>query len=161
MDPTQPNSIVEYRVDFQGIAQIITWVLVIIGWLIVNSQHNKRISRKETRDRLDQMGESLLKLEQVAIEYHTAKKRNDKLACSIRTAIERVSRAINRLGLATTAELNPKIIDLRRAITLQNFDSRKYERKDPSGEFIDRISHSTGELIDLLESKYLVRYPQS
>lgn len=161
MEPIQPNTIAACRMEFQSIAQVVTWVLVIIGWLIVNWQHNKRIRRNETRERLDQVSESLLKLEQMAIEYHTAKKRDDKLACSIRAAMERIDRAIYRLGLANAADFNPKIIDLRRAITLQNFDSRKYERKNPSSEFIDRISHSTSELIELLESKYLIRYPQS
>ena len=53
-----------------------TLVTVIVGWIVVNWQNNNREERKEVRSSLSDVHEEITKLEDIAIEYHTAESRS-------------------------------------------------------------------------------------
>src|SRR5687767_4253854 len=50
----------------------ISWVVVFIGWLVVNRQHNKRETRKEVRAGLNDLIKLLDNIEDLSLEYHTS-----------------------------------------------------------------------------------------
>jgi len=56
-----------------GWTQIVTWLLVIAGWLLVNHQNNIREKRKEIRTILDKIQSLLDEIEIQAVNYHTAR----------------------------------------------------------------------------------------
>lgn len=145
---------------FQAIAQVGTWVLVVLGWIIVNRQNNKRESRKEVRGQLDQVSELLVELEEMAVEYHTAQQQNAKLARSIKHAITRLTNVVHYIGLADARDFNRRIVRLRRTITLKNFDSANHQPVVVDGDFLENISSAAQDLIDLLERRFMTKYPR-
>ena len=79
-----------------GWTQIVTWLLIIAGWLLVNHQNNIREKRKEIRTILDKIQSFLDEIEIQAIQYHTNQASSD-LAFQLKRSLNQKLR--NRLDI--------------------------------------------------------------
>lgn len=136
-------------------AQIVTWVLVITGWLIVNYQNNRRESRKEIRQKLDALKKYSLEIETSAIEHHTTKQEHTR-CLAIKRGLARISsdlRILVATGL-TVSDPATKMARVRQAITYDNFETISYSPVATDSDLVESISLSFDELFDSLELAY-------
>ncbi len=135
----------------------IPWVLIIIGWLIINHQHNARETRKERRDQLDRLISQLAELEKKAIAFHTASKHDDYPQRELTRNISKIWPQIKQLGLLENSnDIKQIVSDIRKEITLKNADRSTF--KPQSINDLDGISDSIGVLVDKLNAAYIRKY---
>ncbi|WP_125468859.1 hypothetical protein [Methylomagnum ishizawai] len=140
--------------------QSIPWLLVVLGWYLVNRQNNSREKRKELRALLDQTQKLLDEIEIQAVEYHTVEATVQRafflkraLGLKLHQKFEILSKRSLELRLCKKYH-----IELRKAITLSNFDSAKYEKKELSDQIIKDIWLAKDRLSHELETCFVKEY---
>ncbi|MGC5885696.1 hypothetical protein [Ralstonia pseudosolanacearum] len=140
--------------------QIVTWLLVIIGWVVVHFLGEARERRKEVRSELDEIFAELREIETAACSLHCAEAFSGIDGRHVLVSLESAERRILRLRLYDDHEFSRAIIALRQAISLENFSVGEFVKQDGDSPILDEISWTTGELIDALDSGYRMRYPE-
>lgn len=136
----------------------VTWLLVILGWVIVNSQHNHRENRKEYRAAIDKISTDLVDAEKKAIEFHTSD--YDELSANLMVRqITRIARKIASLGLLENQNLK-MIIDFRSAITFDNFEKSTHKKLDQSDKLLYEISDSCLDIQAAMEESFRKKFKQ-
>jgi hypothetical protein len=131
----------------------VTWALVIIGWLIVNWQNNRREERKEIRAALTKIFEDVSALQDEAITYHTSARRNFNLETKIVMMESRLSEHLSYLRIRSSSYTSEysKFVD---SITLDNFESSVFFRQAPSSIIVESIRDTSSELESALELEF-------
>jgi predicted nuclease with TOPRIM domain len=135
----------------------LTFITVITGWVIVNWQNNKREERKELRSSLNDIVTNIEALEEDAIRYHTSLDRNIPLEKSITLKITRLSAKVRYLRFESES-LKSNFIELKKSITLDNFETSRFSQQTPESDLIDSISYSSDQLKDSLEDEFSKLY---
>lgn len=136
------------------LTQLPTWFIVIAGWFVVHYLSTKRDQRKETRERLDQFVIALREIEVRAVEFHQSKTYEADLARALVFDIQRIFVKLKRhpFGKFVIPPNQPK--EVRKAITLRNFDFSKFTRQSPNSEILGDIANAMDKLEDQLEKEY-------
>ncbi|WP_146151436.1 hypothetical protein [Pseudomonas sp. R9.37] len=131
----------------------VTWALVIIGWLIVNWQNNRREERKEIRTALSKIFEDVAALQNEAITYHTSANRNFNLETKIVMMESRLSEHLSYLRIRNSSYTSEyaSFVD---SIMLNNFESSTFFRQAPSSIIIESIRDTSSELESALELEF-------
>lgn len=138
---------------------IITWLVIIIGWFIVNNQQNKREQRKERRAQIDIFNSNISQLEKKAISYHTNILHDEQLAREIKRKFDELRKFSLRIKLIDIKDLNRLIIALRRSITYENFDNgENHAQEAEDGELVAGIYISCDAFVDKMESRFHEKY---
>lgn len=138
--------------------QIITWMLIVAGWMTVHYLTLTRERQKEIRELKSKLVERILEIECRSISFHQASNYSQDDARSLVADIERVSSAIARKPLSILA-IEPKhVTQFRRSITLKNFDPTAFGTQSANSRLLNDISLRTEALIDALEEAYANRY---
>lgn len=136
----------------------ISWLLVIVGWLVINSQHNRRETRKEIRAALNDLYEMLNEIEDDAFKYHTG---GGDAALS-RKIKRRVGQLHSRVNLAFINTIDTRcgseIAAFRKAVTLQNFDTVSHTALPITDPMFENITGTRERLVIALEQAFLNRY---
>src|ERR1700730_9541944 len=105
----------------------ISWLLVIVGWLVINGQHNRRETRKEIRSALNDLYEMLNEIEDEAFTYHTGAG-DSALSRRIKRRVSQIHSRVN-LAFINTIETRcgKEIASFRKAVTLHNFDTAAHK----------------------------------
>jgi len=153
--PVTDSNIVEKLGPIIG--QIITWVIVNIGWWFVDNSNDKRETRKEIRATIEAMQALLDQLERNAVSYHTGDNPNEALASDIKRDLYRkLPSKIQLLGVRglIVDSLGKPIINLRKSITLENFDSKQFKKLQLGDELIRRVGAAREEVGQQLEQVF-------
>lgn len=142
---------------FRIIAQVITWTLIVGGWWIVNKQNNWREKRKETRASLNQLLDKLNQLESQAYQYHQASKPSVVAGRDLKLALSRINSFVDIQNLLPRGKRQP-LAKLRRAITLDNFDTEHFLTQPDDSEILAGISAAKDQLVDSLERYFLSEF---
>lgn len=138
----------------------VSWGLVVVGWLVINQQNNKRETRKEIRSALSALYELLHTIEDKALKYHTGN--GDPLES--RTLKRHLAQIYPRVGLAFQSTIDCKysreVFAFRQAVTLRNFDTASFAALDASDPFFESISNAREQLVSKLEHAFLKHYRQ-
>ena len=138
--------------------QIITWVLIIVGWVTVHSLTLTRERQKEIRELKSKLVKQILDVETRSISFHQASNYSRDESRSLVAEIERVSSAIARKPLSSLA-IEPKVVtEFRRSITLKNFDQSIFSSQSADSRLLNDISLCTETLTNALEEAYGNRY---
>lgn len=131
----------------------VTWALVIIGWLIVNWQNNRREERKEIRTALTKIFEDIKSLQDEAIAYHTSARRNFNLETKIVMMESRLSEHLSYLRIRNSSYTSEysEFVD---SIMLENFESSAFSRQALSSTIIESIRDTSSELESALELEF-------
>lgn len=86
---------------FVIISQVVTWLMVFFGWVIVDRQHHRREERKEVRAAMDSLEKMLDELEMKSIEFHQATLFDKKEAGRIQSSVQRVQARIQTTSIWT------------------------------------------------------------
>lgn len=145
-----------------------TWIIIIVGWIVVNQQANVRETRKELRARVDLVQTWIFELVDLATGYHTGesgtldKYSNGYQERVIKSRLDRVTRTVSSLGRSTLGKspYSPpyQAYYFRRAVTLHNFDTSEYKVQSPDSKLIGDIAMTAQSLMDSLEEAYSNRY---
>lgn len=138
----------------QTLTQLITWVILVVGWYVVHHLTAQREQRKEARERLDQFVIALREIEVRSVEFHQSKTYEADLARTLLFDIQRIFVRLKRhpFGLFVIPPNLPK--EVRKAITLRNFDFSKFTRQSPNSEILGDIANAIDKLEDQLEKEY-------
>lgn len=147
-----------WGIPFSCIAQIVTWLLVVGGWLIVNWQNNTRERRKEVRTALDKLSARLDQLEKDAIKYHTSSQPQYDEANHIKIELQRIKKQINHLHILALEFEEDGMVKLRQSITLKNFDTHTFSPQPPYSPILSGISSAKDVVIDRLESAFSTKF---
>ncbi len=143
-----------------GWPQIVTWLLVISGWWLVNRQNNIREKRKEIRSILDKIQSLLDEIEIQAVQYHTSQESSD-LAFQLKRGLNQKLR--NRLDILKLRNLDvkkcyPLLKQFRQAVTLINFDTSNFKPQNLSDDLIKNIWLAKDKLSQELEQIFSSHY---
>src|SRR4051794_25377630 len=126
---------VDIGTSWAVLGQLVTWLLVVIGWYFVNRTNNQRETRKELRSAIDEFQMFLDQIETNAVRYHTSDTADVEVAMTLKRDLHRrLPARINRLearGLEIK-DLGKTVVELRKAVTLENFDSHKFIKQQVS-----------------------------
>jgi hypothetical protein len=147
----------------RALAPIGTWGILVLGWIVGNRYANQREKRKEIRLQLDGYWERIDDLECLAIKYHTTELTDNELKTLSRKIVSAISRnytMINRLHLDPADEEQAIIlhVDLKKAITLNNFDSADHAILPVDNELLEEISNACTEITNFLEYSFIEKY---
>ena len=131
----------------------VTWILVVVGWLIVNWQNNRREERKEIRTALSQIYIDIESLQKKAIKYHKSAKRNVKLETQIIIMERKLSEHLSYLRLRDSS-YGPSYSLFIDAITLDNFESPTFAQQASTSEILEDIRDYASELESALELEF-------
>lgn len=136
----------------------ISWIIVVVGWLIINRQHNNRETRKEIRASLMDLYRLLDSIEADAFAYHTTEP-DVALARKIKRELDQIySRVRLALSDTVTCDSSKQISEFRKSITLHNFDTVSFEKKAADDSIFDEIMIAKRQLISVLEHAYSQKY---
>lgn len=131
---------------------LVTWVTVIIGWMVVADQQNYRELRKDRAARLNDIRQILLKIEEDAVSFHTAAEFSGASAFALRRGIGTLSRELTILGNCKFIESSwyDLVIALRQACTETSQDEKSFEHVDHFSDRVGTIMVAREDLDDLL-----------
>lgn len=141
------------------LGQAVSWLIVIVGWIVINHQNNQRETRKELRTAIDTVEKYILDTEKSAIQFHTAKY-SESTAKELMVEIDRIDSRIELISRATKDELTLKraFISFRQAITLYNFDRSNHQVESDQSEIIDNISGASNSIFQALEQCFATSF---
>jgi hypothetical protein len=135
--------------------QCITWLIILIGWIVVDKQNNSRELRREIRALIDSLITEVDKLASDAIDFHKKESFDVIEAKQIRLRIQRIANNINRNSLIDDAQ---EVYLFRRSITGNNFDQSSFSQQTDSSIVLKAILEEKDELISSIEDKYCKKY---
>lgn len=143
---------------FEIVSSFVTWLLVVLGWLVISDQNEYRDAAREAHQRLQVLRSTLIEIEKLAIQHHTNGFCDELVRDLLRKLGDfsyEVSQLRNRkyVGIGVTHS----IIDFRTAITGSNMDESSYQRLAVQSSIIDRIEQTRASIDrDLLGYSYKV-----
>lgn len=147
---------------------LISAVLVISGWFVINKAQANRERRKQIREFLTELIKNLAELEESVINYHT----KPREASVEQALIDRLARFERACGLPPqfvasqrflkavppkNLKVDPSVIQrMRKAMTLKHFSDEHTEQVDRGDPLIREIVDATDEVREKLEEVRLV-----
>lgn len=138
--------------------QIITWILIVAGWIIVHYLTVTRERHKEIREQKSNLCSAIIEIEKNAIAFHQSLDFNPDLARNLMSSICRISNSISKPPLKNLRVAPDHIKKFRQSITLKNFEKRDFLTLEPNSRIISNISLSTERLINALDDSYSIKY---
>lgn len=140
-------------------AAVISWLLVILGWFIINRQNNIRETRKEIRAALNQFYDVLNEIEDDAVTYHSGGAGDPVLSRRIKRRLGQLhGRAGLALGSTIECSCSREIWLFRQAVTLENFDTAAHKMLPASDPIFEEITATKERLVQTLERAFLRTY---
>ncbi|WP_155740175.1 hypothetical protein [Burkholderia territorii] len=144
------------------------WLLIVIGWLVVNKQTNSRERRKEIRSTIDSIEKLILEIEVAARNYYKLEESTEdaqnqalQIKASFRTLSARIKllRTYSRIRILKFWKnkfsiSDTKLIDFRSAVTGGEFESSSRKAYAANHRVFSEISAAAGSLIDHLNEFY-------
>lgn len=130
---------------------IVTWLLMFIGWAVIHKATLIRDRRKEKREISMQTCKDIAELQSSAIDFHTAPHFNARKSTDLAQQVERI---ILRLQKPPLSELNiplTRMIALRRQITKHNIDPTDFKSQPDDSQIIFGIRNAVTDLIIVIE----------
>lgn len=145
--------------DSSGFVDAIPWAIAVLGWGFTHIFSEARERRKEVRAQLDKAIEQLLALEKASREFHMADEFKVVKAHDLTSALDTFERKLYRITCLNIDDLVGRLVRLRRAITLKNFDRTAFSAQAPESEVLASIADAAADMEDAMESQYRGRYP--
>lgn len=117
------------------VQQVVTWFLVVMGWLVLSDQAERREVTKSYFGRLQELRKELRSLEELSRGFH-AEAYNEVKAQQVARAERHLSLELNNLKAKEIVpfSLTQEVIRLRQALTSRNFDSSSHSVQPWSSE---------------------------
>ncbi|BAK76766.1 hypothetical protein NH8B_1951 [Pseudogulbenkiania sp. NH8B] len=155
---TDASCSVSWMEWFKTLAPLGSWGLVVLGWMIVRGDNNRRERRKELRVIVDSVIEHLDALEQKTHDYFTSEPSTatDRVAQEIKSLLKVIACDLSSLKTEEPLlDCNLQIIRLRRRITSGEFDSASRVARTSNDPFFAEVAGDVIATQDHLKTKFL------
>lgn len=142
----------------KGVAALIAWFLVVLGWAVVNDLTVQRERRKSDEGKIDLLRKSLDEIEELAVQHHS-QEFDEVRARKIAKRVKSIGLECSHLERCNviSSDWRSASIAVKRAITMQNFEKAGHKVKAPSDEIVLVIEEAFGRfqtfLMRTLEQK--------
>lgn len=134
---------------------IITWLLVIIGWFVVHTATVRREDLKEKRDTTLRIIQEIREVEDIAIEFQTSSEFLEENYDILVWKIHRITSALHRPPLKFLKISTNIIISFRQNLT-SNTDKSSFITQSHTSENIRNIHEAADNLTNEIETqKYI------
>ncbi|NNT92279.1 hypothetical protein [Stutzerimonas nitrititolerans] len=140
----------KHHVEYRLLGTFITPILVILGWIIVNNQNNKREDRKELRKFIDDLIEKTDQLEILSVDFHTSKKYKAALAAEILSNHTKITAQLGRSRLQCFQCFDASI-RFHESFSEENFASNNFQKQLHNSDLINNIHTQADLMRDQLE----------
>lgn len=138
--------------------QAVTWLLVILGWIVVHYLTVVRERQKEVGDLKTQVVESILQVERDAIAFHQSAGHDSERARMLVTDLSRIGQAIANPPICMLCVHSRPVREFRKSVTLRNFDPTNFRSQHPSSRLVSEITRCADDLIAAIKNSYSSRY---
>jgi len=142
----------------QILTQIPTWIIVVAGWFVVHHLSTQRDQRKEARERLDQFISALREIEEKAVQFHQSDSYKVDVARSLLFDIQRIIAKLKRHPFGSFVVSPDLQKELRRAVTLRNFDPSKFSCQPANSSILSNVANAVDDIEEQLEKEYERNY---
>lgn len=142
-----------------SISSGITWLLVVAGWGLTHVFSEARERRKEMRAQLDKLYELLFAIEKDARSFHRSECFDIVKASELILKLNTFERILTRILFVDNFIQN--LIQLRRSITLDNFDLSIFSQQALDCDILHNIISACEDFEDAIEQYYLRKYPHT
>ncbi len=144
--------------DFRVFISFISLLLIVTGWIVVNSQNNKREFRKELRSAVDEVIVQVLEITENGVEYHAGKK-DRSLEAKIVLSFKSLNRRVDRLPFSSNEKESLKyhLRGHKKSITgVNSFGNNKATASTPNYYTIEiaGILNARDDLLDEIERAF-------
>lgn len=136
--------------------QIVTWLLVIAGWMIVNYFADKRETRKEARGAIDNAKKDVIKISALAVEYFTTQKH--ELAQDVKWTLDVLGIELARLKKFLDSSVVERFGEFHDECTGEDFESAQRRIHDHNSMVVRRIHVARNRLLAELERHFVRHY---
>ncbi|MCY1298749.1 hypothetical protein D9M68_753510 [compost metagenome] len=136
---------------------IVTPALVVIGWVIVNNQNNKREERKELRSALNEVISFIDGIENDAIAYHTEKREAFSSSDALLVKLNKLSLKLAHSRLPEESYIS-SYIKFNESITWSNFMTNKFQRQSKNSDLVWDIRDASSDLKGHLETAFFTKF---
>ena len=130
---------------------VVTWLLVSAGWLVVHQATLSRERRREKREESLKFCAELRSIENLAIDFHTNAQHDALKATDLRQEVERLSRKLQRVPLSDLNIDHKLIIQFRQSVTRKNFDPHNFAPQTPESDILYGIRDAVTDLVESIE----------
>jgi hypothetical protein len=152
-------SLSELKELTQALSPLGSWVIVILGWLVVAKDHAKRERRKEVRALIDRAVTRIRACEEKALEYWQlpdSEAKANALAVSIKALCQTLGSELVILQRECDSEdFGPRLINFRRASMGEDFEVAVRQQCSPGSTKLASITDASCELVEIMELSFL------
>lgn len=141
---------------FKNYYPFFNMLVIILGWMVINHQNNRREIRKEIRSALDKIQDLMTDLTTKAIDYHTnkrSKSAEEWIVARASLLSQRTQIIAETLGIDRSEAIN----QYKNALMEQNFGAQQHPLDD-TDELLKKIRHQAQQLSLALEKDFAARY---
>lgn len=141
---------------FRNYYPMFNMIVIILGWVVINHQNNRREIRKEIRSALDKVQDLITDLTAKAIDYHTNKRSKpaeEWIKARASLLSQRTQIISETLGIDRTDAIN----QYKDALMKENFAAQQHPLDD-TDELLKTIRHQAQQLSLTLEKDFAARY---
>lgn len=139
-----------------SLMQFVPWLLIVVGWVIVNYQNNLRETRKEARTMADNAKKSTIEISLQTVKFLTSK---TVLDLELKSSLELLEIELERFPLFSTgSSLMVCFTTFAEAITGGDFESIERTIKRPDSAEVSAVFRTRNELLAEIERQFKVHY---
>lgn len=136
--------------------QVVSWVLIVIGWLIVNAQNNLRETRKEARAMSDNAKELAIDTASNAYQYMTTDSIN---SVELKSSLEVLEIELERFpDFGPGGRLIQRFNDFADAITGGDFETKDRTVKTANSREVNALFQTRNSLLAEIEFQFKQHY---
>lgn len=136
------------------VSSLITWLIVAVGWYIVNNQNNNRETRKEHYQEIGKLIELIQQTENLATSFHTSDEFDPKNNAQIIRNLNKISLLLSGIHYLKAIHLAP----FRKSITFKNFEKSQFKKYDALAPELLEIMSESDELTKTIKQLYQQHY---
>lgn len=141
------------------VVQIVGIIAVILGWIVTNSQSNKRETRKEGRAACDSIKEYVLQASIKGREYYST--RTEELAFDTKSELELLEIELSRIpyfGVGENSTLMSRYVDFSNALTDGDFEQKDAPKYTATDKKMQRIIRVRNVLLREVERQFKLQF---
>lgn len=133
-------------------------IVVVIGWAVVNHQHNRRETRKEGRALIDSAKKIAVEVSRQAVDYYCEADKGS-LSYDIKAALEALEIELERTPhFLPVSPLMYAFLQFSEAITGGSFEKADRQPVERSSSTVSQILATRNALLSELERQFRVHY---
>lgn len=143
--------------EHSSIVQYVTWILIVVGWVIVNHQNNLRETRKEARAMADNAKKSAIDISLKTVSFLTSQSADGGV--ELKSSLELLEIELERFPLFSTGStLMTCFTEFAEAGTGGDFESNVRTRKEPNSSEVSAVYQTRNSLLAEIERQFKVHF---